>query len=224
MTTDSYKEVAQCASSVLAQEIITQQYSTPPHQRKECTKFMRLTACKDVDAMETSKIWKTLTVPLHDTEVQSMLGRSGLISRELASVPHCSEATLINNIRKITDNQGCLFCMQWPESRYYRHYECLQSRHGFIHKYAAISHVLAGCGPAFWFDIPKTVHLIWNSATGRGRWVFHNVKQGESGCLEWEFATMNHQEDMSRLIAPGHSNIIGGDNCMNRFCRICIRC
>jgi len=56
MTTDSYKEVAQCASSVLAQEIITQQYSTPPHQRKECTKFMRLTACEDVDAVETGKI------------------------------------------------------------------------------------------------------------------------------------------------------------------------
>jgi len=55
-TTDPYKEVTQCASSVLAQEIIAQQYSTPPHQRKECTKFMRLTACEDVDAVETSKI------------------------------------------------------------------------------------------------------------------------------------------------------------------------
>jgi hypothetical protein len=56
MTPDPYKEVAQCASSVLAQEIITQEYSTLPHKRKECTKFMRLTACGDVDAVKISKI------------------------------------------------------------------------------------------------------------------------------------------------------------------------
>jgi hypothetical protein len=98
MTTDPYKEVAQCAASVLVQAILTQEYSIPPSQRKECTRFMRLTACGDVDATETSKIWKTLPGPLHDTAVQSILGRSGLTSHELASVPHCSGAAFICNI------------------------------------------------------------------------------------------------------------------------------
>jgi len=55
MTTDPYKEVAQCAASVLVQAILTQEYSISPPLRKECTRFMRLTACGDVDAMETSK-------------------------------------------------------------------------------------------------------------------------------------------------------------------------
>jgi len=50
MTTDSYKEVAQCAASVLVQAILTQEYSIPPSQRKGCTRFMRLTVCGDVDA------------------------------------------------------------------------------------------------------------------------------------------------------------------------------
>ena len=92
MTTDPYKEVAQCAVSVLVQAILTQEYSIPPSQRKECTRFMRLTTCGDVDTTETSKIWKTLPGPLHDTAVQSILGRSGLTSQELALVPHCSGA------------------------------------------------------------------------------------------------------------------------------------
>jgi len=56
MTTDPYKEVAQCAASVLVQAILTQEYSIPPSQRKECTRCMRLTVCGDVDATETSKI------------------------------------------------------------------------------------------------------------------------------------------------------------------------
>jgi len=92
MTTDPYKEVAQCAASLLVRAIFTQEYSIPLSQRKECTRFMCLTVCGDVDATETSKIWKTLPGPLHDTVVQSILGRSSLTSQELALVPHCSGA------------------------------------------------------------------------------------------------------------------------------------
>ena len=147
MTTDPYKEVAQCEASVLVQAILTEEYRMPPSQRKECTRFMRLTACGDVDATETSKIWKTLQEPLHDTAVQSILGCSGLTSQELASIPHCSGAAFICNIQKLTDNQGWPFCMKGPESRYHWRHECTQSRPGFLHTYTVISHVLAACGP-----------------------------------------------------------------------------
>jgi len=168
----------------------------PPSQRKECTRSMRLTACGDVDATETSKIWKTLPGPLHDTAVQSILGRSGLTSHELASVPHCSGAAFIYNIQKLTDNNECPFCMKGPESRYHWRHECTQSRPGFLHKYTVISHVLAACGPTLWFDTSR--RLCASSGIPQhdsAWWANHNVEMGEPGCQQWELAGTNYQEN-----------------------------
>ena len=96
---------------------------------------MHLNVCGDVNAVETSKIWKTLSVPLHDTVLQSILGRSGLTSQELVSVPHCSGHTFINNIQRLTDTQGCPFCLTGPESKYHWRHECSQSKPSFLHSY-----------------------------------------------------------------------------------------
>ena len=194
MTTDPYKEVAQCAASLLVQAILTQEYSIPPPQRKECTRFMRLTACGDVDVTETSKILKTLSGPLHDTAVQSILGRSGLTSQELASVPHCSGAVFICNIQKLTDTQGCPFCLKGPESRYNWRHECTHSRPGFLHTYEVISHVLAGCGPTLWFDTSR--RLCASSGIQQhdyAWWASHNVDMGDPGCQQWQLTGTNHQ-------------------------------
>jgi len=56
MTTDPRKELAQCVSSVLAQAILTHEYSLLPHKRKHHTRFLRLTAGGDMDAVATRKI------------------------------------------------------------------------------------------------------------------------------------------------------------------------
>jgi len=172
--------------------------------RKQCTRFMRLTVCGDVSAVKTSKIWTTLSVLLHDTVVQSILGRSGLTSQELVSVPRCSGPTFINNIQKLTDTQGCPFCLTGPESRYHWRHECSQSKPGFLHTYVAIPHVLAGCGPTLWFDPPR--RLCASSGTehhDHSKWVSHNVVLGESTDSEWNLTGLSHQ-DVTSTVTTDH--------------------
>jgi len=67
---------------------------------------MCLTACGDVDIVETRKIWKTLPVLIFDTAVPSILGHSGLTNQGLTSVPHCSGTAFISNIWKLTADQA----------------------------------------------------------------------------------------------------------------------
>jgi len=193
MTTDPYKEVGQCAASVLVQSLLIQEYNTPPQCRKQCTRFMRLAVCGDVDTVKTSKIWKTLSMPLHDTVVQSILGRSELTSQELARVPHCSGATFINNIQKVPGIQGCPFCMTGLESRYHWCHECSQSKPGFLHTYVAISHVLPGCDPTLWFDLSR--RFCASSQTehhNHSWWASHNFIMGESTGSEWNLTGLSH--------------------------------
>jgi len=142
MTTDPYKKVAQCAASVLVQAILTQEYSIPPPLRKECTRFMRLTACRDVDATGTSKIRKTLPGPLHDTAVQYP-GTLGLDKPGIGLGPTLFRGYLHLQHSETDRHSGCPFVLKGPESRYHWRHECTQSRPGFLHTYAAISHVLA---------------------------------------------------------------------------------
>jgi len=224
MTADPYKEVAEFAASVLVQAILTEEYSIPPSQRKECTKFMRLTACGDVDATETSKIWKTLPGPLRDTAVHSILGRSGLTSQELASVSHCLGAAFICNIQKLTGNKGCPFCMKGPESRYNWRHECTQSKPEFLHTYAVISHVLAACGRTLWFDTSCRLCASSGIQQDDGAWwASHNVEMGEPGCQQWELKGTNHQENTPTITGSGvdHFDIIEKADCMNPFHRMC---
>ena len=119
-----------------------------------------------------------------------------MTSQGLALVPHCSGATFICNIQKLTDTQGCPFCLKGPESRYHWRHECEQSRPGFLPTYAVISHVLAGCGPTLWFDTSRILcaslgiqqhDYVW--------WASHNVDTGDSGYQQWELTGTNHQEN-----------------------------
>jgi len=98
--------------------------------------------------------------------------------------------------------------MKGPESRYHWRHECTQSRPGFLHTYAVISHVLAGCGPTLWFDTSR--RLCASSGIQQhdyAWWVSHNVNMGEPGCQQWELTGTNHQENTPTVTVDRYKSL-----------------
>ena len=195
--------------------------TNPAEQRKKEGNPLRLEQSGDVDAVETSKIWKALLVPLHDTAVQFILGCPGLTSQELASVPQCLGPVFFSNIQKLTNNQGWPFCMHGPESRYYLRHECSQSLPGFLHSF----HV---CCLSSGLTLPAACCVLSGIQQHDYGWcTSHIVDLGEPACWNWEFTAWpinRTQSLLPWLIVVRHSDIIRQVHWMNHFHRICTGC
>jgi len=111
ITTDPYTEVGRCAASLLADAVLQHELRANLENRKECTRFLRLAAQGDVDAITTAKIWKYLPSHLLDEAERSMLDTAGLTSKELSMIPHCEGATFIKNVLATVGSEDCPFCV-----------------------------------------------------------------------------------------------------------------